>query len=127
MDKMFKLFVCLGLIAGGVCFTQTYEVYNKFGTDGIYEIQDNGQKTGENASGFGGLYNIAFGLISMPRFAAQAEYRLDLSNDPQYQDYTLEGSPIKANVWFRPSKRTELVFGNNFYMALPGSFMNVFN
>ena len=127
MDKMFKLFVCLGLIAGGACFTQTYEVYNKFGTDGIYEIQDNGQKSGENASGFGGLHNIAFGLISMPRFAAQAEYRLDLSNDFQYQDYTLVGSPIKANVWFRPSKRTELVFGNNFYMVLPGSFMNVFN
>ena len=62
MDKLFKLFVCLGLLAGGVGFTQTYEVYNKFGSDGIYEIQDDGQKLGENASGFGGLYNIAFGL-----------------------------------------------------------------
>ena len=127
MDKIFKLFVCLGLLAGGVGFTQTYEVYNKFGSDGIYEIQDDGKNLGENASGFGGLYNIAFGLINMPLFSAQAEYRLDLSNDFQYQDYTLVGSPIKANVWFRPSKRMELVFGNNFYMALPGSFMNVFN
>lgn len=33
---------------GSVAFSQTYEVYNKFGTEGIYELQDNGQGTGKN-------------------------------------------------------------------------------
>ena len=98
MDKIFKLFVCLGLLAGGVGFTQTYEVYNKFGSDGIYEIQDDGKNLGENASGFGGLYNIAFGLINMPLFSAQAEYRLDLNPDFTYKNYRFSGNAIKANV-----------------------------
>ena len=118
-------FFVMGL--GSEAFSQTYEVYNKFGTEGIYELQDNGQNTGEKSSGFGGLYNTAFGLINMTYFGAQAEYRLDLANDYQYKDYTLVGSPVKANVWFRPNKHVEMVFGNNFYMALPASFMNVFN
>ena len=99
---------------GSVAFSQTYEVYNKFGTEGIYELQDNGQGTGEKSSGFGGLYNTAFGLINMTYFGAQAEYRLDLANDYQYINYTLVGSPVKANVWFRPNKHVEMVFGNNF-------------
>lgn len=123
----------LGMVAvffvwgiGGV-LSQTYEVYNKFGTDGIYQTRDDGQKLGENSGGFGGLYNIAFGLINMGPFSAQAEYRLDLAPDASYENYAFMGSPVKANVWFRPNKRMEMVFGNNFYMALPGSFMNVFN
>ncbi len=119
------IFFVVGM--GSQAFSQTYEVYNKFGTEGLYELQDNGQNTGEKSSGFGGLYNTAFGLINMTYFGAQAEYRLDLANDYQYKDYTLVGSPVKANVWFRPNKHVEMVFGNNFYMALPASFMNVFN
>lgn len=114
---LLSLFVLTGLVA------QNYEVYNQLGSD-IVEL-----KPVANAEvHFAGLYDEVYGKVSASMFTAEARYRLNLlPNNDKWDSARLANSNLRANVWFRPASAVELVMGNDYYQAIAGSFMVVYD
>lgn len=116
--KSFMFFLIVLLVLSGAVFAQNYQVSNELGSEGLYQTRG-------DDSGFAGLYDEVSGLIHFSKFSVQGEYRLILGDG--FDTYNLYGHVKKANIWFRPVQGLEIAVGNEFYLALPGSFMKVYD
>ena len=122
MKKIVLLFASLALLTTAV-FAQSYEVYNELGSDIVRLRPEANAKVR-----FAGFYDEVYGRVSSSSYTAEARYRLAL--DPVGTDHfnlTSDFDRLRANVWFRPASFMELVLGNDYYMAVPGSYMVVYD
>lgn len=122
MKKIVLLFALLALLSTAV-FAQSYEVYNELGSDIVRLRPEANAKVR-----FAGFYDEVYGMVSSSIYTAEARYRLAL--DPVGTDHFNLNSDfdrLRANVWFRPVSFMELVLGNDYYMAVPGSYMVVYD
>ena len=122
MKKIVLLFASLALLTTAV-FAQSYEVYNELGSDIVRLRPEANAKVR-----FAGFYDEVYGRVSSSIYTAEARYRLAL--DPVGTDHfnlTSDFDRLRANVWFRPASFMELVLGNDYYMAVPGSYMVVYD
>lgn len=122
MKKVLVLFAVLALFTTSM-FAQSYEVYNELGSDIVRLKPEADAKVR-----FAGIYDEVYGRVSSSIYTAEARYRLGM--DPVGEDHfnlTNLSSRLRANVWFRPVSFMELVLGNDYYMAVPGSYMVVYD
>lgn len=113
--------------AGSLAFPQTYEVYNKFDVRGLLRASGQWPEDWRKVQRVRGPVQHRLRSHQHDLFWSPGGISTGLGQRLPVSGLHLGGSPVKANVWFRPNKHVELVAGNNFYMALHGSFMNVFN
>ena len=122
MKKIVLLSAMFALLSTAV-FAQSYEVYNELGSDIVRLVPEANAKVR-----FAGFYDEVYGRVSSSIYTAEARYRLGM--DPVGEDHfdlTNVDHRLRANVWFRPASFMELVLGNDYYMAVPGSYMVVYD
>lgn len=103
------------------------EIYNELGSNGIIVSVPKTVGDGNN-TGFGGLYDTVFGRVQYNSVGAEIKYTLRLEDLTNFKNYTLENSAVdKAYLWFTPIQWMQILVGQNFKQALPGSYMVVYD
>lgn len=103
------------------------EIYNELGSNGILMTVPKALSN-ENETGFGGLYDTVFGRVQYNNVGAEIKYTLRLEDLTNFKNYTLEKSAVdKAYLWFNPIQWMQILVGQNFKQALPGSYMVVYD
>lgn len=102
------------------------EIYNELGSNGIIVSVPKTVGDGNNI-GFGGLYDTVFGRVQYNNVGAEIKYTLRLEDLTNFKNYSLAGAPETAYLWFNPIQWMQILVGQNFKQALPGSYMVVYD
>lgn len=104
------------------------EIYNELGSNGILMTVPKALSN-ENETGFGGLYDTVFGRVQYNSVGAEIKYTLKLSPEGNFKNYSLNADkePETAYLWFNPIQWMQILVGQNFKQALPGSYMVVYD
>lgn len=100
------------------------EIYNELGSKGLLVTKPVGDKT---KAGFGGLYDTVFGRVQYNNVGAEIKYTLTLEDLTNFESYKLGGKVEKAYLWFTPIQWMQILVGDQFTQALPGSYMVVYD
>ena len=102
------------------------EIYNELGSKGVIVSVPKTVGDGNN-TGFGGLYDTVFGRVQYNNVGAEIKYTLRLEDLTNFKNYSLAGAPETAYLWFNPIQWMQILVGQNFKQALPGSYMVVYD
>lgn len=102
------------------------EIYNELGSNGILMTVPKALSN-ENETGFGGLYDTVFGRVQYNNVGAEIKYTLALDPKGNFKSYELGGKVEKAYLWFTPIQWMQILVGEQFTQALPGSYMVVYD
>lgn len=102
------------------------EIYNELGSNGLLMSVPKTIGDGNN-TGFGGLYDTVFGRVQYNNVGAEIKYTLALDPNDNFKSYELGGKVKKAYLWFTPIQWMQILVGEQFTQALPGSYMVVYD
>lgn len=102
------------------------EIYNELGSKGVIVSVPKTVGDGNN-TGFGGLYDTVFGRVQYNNVGAEIKYTLALDPKGNFKSYELGGKVEKAYLWFTPIQWMQILVGEQFTQALPGSYMVVYD